>query len=64
MKIEGLFMEKLSYYALLESYIKAQQLGLAKVFIHMIKEEINKRGITEGEIKAFRNTYIEIKEAL
>lgn len=48
-------MENLSYQALLETYLKAKELGLAEVFIRMIEEEMEKRGITEREIEYFKS---------
>ena len=54
-------MDNLSKKGLIETYIKAKDLGLAEVFIKMVTAEINKRGITSGEITAFKEAYQEIK---
>jgi len=50
-------MENLSRKALLETYIKAKDLGLADVFIKMITAEIDKRGITDRQIETFKKSY-------
>lgn len=47
-------MKKLSTNALIETFLLSEELGLAKVFMELITDEMNQRGITEIEIDQFR----------
>jgi len=55
-------MEKLSNKALIETYVKAKDLGLAEVFISMVTVELKKRKITKNDIIAFRASYSELND--
>jgi len=56
-------MKNLSNKALIETYVKAKDLGLAEVFIRMVTDEMNKRNFTKDDITAFRESYVRKKDS-